>query len=69
MSSELTVVVFLKENPEPDDIEEIKKILENTKEWRFIDGKTAKKEFEQKFPELSHLLSGLSENPFLHPLN
>lgn len=64
MSAELTVVVFLKENPEPDDIEEIKKILENVKEWRFIDGETAKKEFEEKFPELSRLLSELSENPF-----
>lgn len=64
MSAELTVVVFLKENPEPDDIEEIKKILENVKKWRFIDGETAKKEFEEKFPELSRLLSELSENPF-----
>lgn len=64
MSAELTVVVFLKENPEPDDIEEIKKLLENVKEWRFVDGETARKEFEGKFPELSYLLSELSENPF-----
>jgi cell division transport system permease protein len=64
MSTELTVVVFLKENPEPEDIEKIKRILVNVKEWRFIDGETAKKEFEDKFPELSHLLSELSENPF-----
>lgn len=59
-------MVFLKENPEPEDVEEIKRILKEakTKEWRFIDRETAKKEFEEKFPEISHLLSGLSESPF-----
>lgn len=66
ISKELTIVVFLRENPESGDIEEIKKILKEakTKEWRFIDRETAKKEFEEKFPEISHLLSDLSESPF-----
>lgn len=59
-------MVFLKENPESEDIEEIKRILKEAKikEWRFIDRETAKKEFEEKFPEISHLLSDLSESPF-----
>ncbi len=66
MSKELTIVVFLKENPEPDDIEKVKIILEEAKttEWRFIDRETARKEFEEKFPELFYLLAELSESPF-----
>lgn len=66
MSEEVTFVIFLRDDPSSDDIEKIKNILKefHVKDWRFIDKDKARKEFENKFPELSNLLSELGENPF-----
>lgn len=66
MSKEVTIVIFFKEDPSSDDLDRIKKILKDfsVKNWRYVDGETGKKEFEEKFPELSSLLSEVGENPF-----
>lgn len=66
MAEELNVVIFMKGDSKPEEIEEVRKILEGEKveELKFIDGDTARKEFEQKFPEFSHLLAEMGESPF-----
>ncbi len=66
MSKELNVIVFLKENPEQNDIGKVESILKEAKirKWRYVDSETAKREFEEKFPELSYLLAEINESPF-----
>ncbi len=59
-------MVFLEKNTSPSEIDKIKNLLNERKikEWRFVDEEIAKKEFMDKFPELSHFFKELGESPF-----
>ncbi len=59
-------MVFLEKDVSPSEIDKIKNLLNERKikEWRFVDEEIAKKEFMDKFPELSHLFKELGESPF-----
>ncbi|MGQ9618716.1 MAG: cell division protein FtsX [Candidatus Aminicenantia bacterium] len=65
-SKDLVVVAFLRENSGKEEIEKVKKIMSKikVKEWRIVDSETGKKEFLEKFPELSYLFSEIGVNPF-----